>query len=330
MKAISFRTEISCNPSNSIGLNDRLITTGSCFADQLGGWLAQNKFNVLVNPFGTSYNPISIHRSLTDSLSSHLDETLFVHSQQDELWHHYDFHSRWASQEKESLGDQLSKLQNQVLQFFKTSSVLMITYGTSWVYELKDHHCIVSNCHKVPAKNFNKRLLSVEEITTSFSGLYKKLLEINSTIRIILTVSPVRHIKDTLVLNSVSKSILRMACHKLSTEFKNVEYFPSFEIMMDDLRDYRFYDRDKIHPNEEAVDYISMKFSDQYFSQETISFIKQWTVIRQALNHRSFFPQTNAHQKFLRDLLNKLKSIQDIVPVEEEINSVQSQIHPNA
>ncbi len=327
MKANTFRTEINCPSANPIGLKDRILTTGSCFADQFGRWLHNNKFDVLVNPYGTNYNPISIHKSLIDSVALELDEQLFIEHHR--LWHHFDYHSQWSSQQKEELKASLKNGQIQVNQYMNKMNVLIITYGTAWLFHHKEQNRIVSNCHKVPASEFDKRLLTVDEMIHSFNHLYGVIKSIRPDIRIILTVSPVRHIKDTLVLNSVSKATLRLACHTLSNQFEGVAYFPSYEIMMDDLRDYRFYDRDKIHPTDEALDYISHKFSDQYFKPEVKSFIEKWYTIRQAMEHRPYHPQSEAHQHFLKDLLHKLEELKEVVPVEGEIKNIQSQIHTN-
>jgi hypothetical protein len=323
MKSNSFRTEISCPATNPIALKDRILTTGSCFADQFGNWLMNNKFEVLVNPFGTNYNPLSIHKNLIDSTTLKIDDSLFI--EQQDIWHHFDYHSQWSSQKQEDLINSIHKQHLLVNEYLSNRDILIITYGTAWVYQHKERNSVVANCHKVPAQHFEKRLLSVEEMVQSFNELYSQIRKIKTNIRVILTVSPVRHLKDTLQLNSVSKACLRLVCHELANQHKQVDYFPSFEIMLDDLRDYRFYERDKIHPTEEAVEYICQKFSDQYFTLETINFIETWTSIRQAVAHRPYHPDSAAHQQFLKDLLVRLRSITN-VSVTEEINFVQSQI----
>jgi hypothetical protein len=328
MNAHSFRTEITCTPTQPIGLTDSILTIGSCFAELFGGWLMDHKFRVMANPFGTIYNPISIHKALTDSLLHHLDEQLFIDHRQ--LWHHLGYHSRWSSPDKDVVKSRIQNQQQEVKAFLEEMDVLIITYGTAWVYEYKQGQQIVANCHKLPSTLFTKRLLKVQEMEESFVKLMQLLTGINPKVRIILTVSPVRHVKDTLVLNSVSKAVLRLACHHLSETHPQADYFPSYEIMMDDLRDYRFYERDKIHPTEEALDYISYKFSDRYFTAETRSFINQWETIRQALAHRAYHPDTAAHHHFLNSLLHKLETIQGVVNVAEEIESVKSQLHRNA
>jgi GSCFA family len=327
MNINTFRTEITCPSADPIRLKDHILTTGSCFADQFGGWLKHNKFDVLVNPFGTNYNPISIHKTLTEAVSLELNDTLFI--EHHGIWHHFDYHSHWSSHQKKELTASIQKIQRKVNQYIKKMDVLIITYGTAWVHHHKHLHSIVSNCHKIPASEFEKKLLTVDEIAKSFDSLYSLIKRVRPDIRIIVTVSPVRHIKDTLLLNSVSKATLRLACHRLATNYQQVEYFPSYEIMMDDLRDYRFYDRDKIHPTEEALDYISHKFSDQYFNPEVKSFIGKWHSIRQAMEHRAYHPHSTAHQHFLKDLLTKLEALKEFVPVDEEIKTIQSQIHTN-
>lgn len=323
MKGNTFRTEINTSPSYPIALKDLILTTGSCFAQQFGDWLQGNKFDVSSNPFGTTYNPISIHNNLLDALTNNLSEFLFL--EQDEIWKHYDYHSQWWATEKENLIDLIQKQQAVVREHLTASKVVIITYGTAWVYAHKSESAIVSNCHKSSATLFEKRLLTVDEIIKSFNELYKELEKINPGVHFILTVSPVRHIKDTLPLNSVSKAALRLACDRIANKFNNVTYFPSYEIMMDDLRDYRFYERDMIHPTEEAFDYISQKFSDQYFTAEVVSFIEKWKNLRQALQHKPFHPYSSQHQLFLKDLLTKLNSIKE-VSVNTEIEWVQAQL----
>lgn len=328
MNSTSFRTEIKLNPGPPIGLKDAILTTGSCFADQFGQWLHDFKFPVLLNPFGTTYNPISIHQALLHANNSSVDDTLFTERQG--IWYHYDYHSQWSEKNRNTLLNKIHDCQQQVNTFLKTAQVIIITYGTAWVYQHVTTKLIVANCHKMPASHFKKRLLTAEEITHSFDALYSMLKKINPAMRILVTVSPVRHIKDTLALNGVSKAVLRMATHQLSEKYDAVEYFPSYEIMMDDLRDYRFYERDKIHPNEEALEYISHRFSDQYFTPETKQFIQRWDAIQQAMHHRAYHPESVAHQLFLTDLLSRLEDLRATVTVNEEIELIKKQLHPHA
>ena len=323
----SFRTEINCSAEQPISLDHKILTLGSCFADQFGTWLSNNKFSVLANPFGTTYNPVSIHNLVLDAIKESIDSNLFV--ERNGLWLHHSFHSRFIASSKQELIDIIQQTQKQVRSFLGELDILILTYGTAWVYELNTPKQLVSNCHKVPGTNFSERLLSVEEILTSFHNLNQKLKSDLPYLRIIVTVSPVRHIKDTLELNSVSKSTLRIACHELHQQ-NIVEYFPAYEIMMDDLRDYRFYERDMIHPSAQARDYINQKFSDRYLTHDTLKLINTLNEIQRALSHKPFQLASPAHQNFLKDTLRKLEAIQHQIPVTDEIEQVRAQLHHHA
>ncbi|NOS91126.1 MAG: GSCFA domain-containing protein, partial [Cyclobacteriaceae bacterium] len=208
--------------------------------------------------------------------------------------------------------------------YIKSCRVVILTYGTAFVYRRNDNHEIVANCHKMPSALFTKELLSAELILHSANETFDLLRKLNPEIRIITTVSPVRHTKDTLQLNSVSKSILRLCAHELQKS--GIDYFPAYEIMMDDLRDYRFYKSDRIHPTEEAESYIIDKFGDQYFDRATKNLLVEWNTIRQALQHKPFQPTSSAHQTFLQKTLERLESIRHTIQVEEEITAIKSQL----
>lgn len=319
----SFRTEINCSPALPINLDHKILTVGSCFADQFGQWLTNNKFQVLSNPFGTTYNPISIHQLLENSLNEFIDPAMFT--ERNGFWLHHAWHSQFVAASKEELITTLHQTQAKVNAFLHQADVLILTYGTAWVYELKAGNQLVANCHKVQADRFTKRLLSTSEIEASFHALNQKLNTIRPSLRVICTVSPVRHLKDTFELNQVSKSVLRLACHQLQQQ-NLAAYFPAYEIMMDDLRDYRFYERDKIHPSAEARDYINQKFSDRYFKPETINLIHTLNEIQKALAHKPFQVASSSHQIFLKETLRKLESIQHQVPVATEIAHVRAQL----
>lgn len=323
---MDFRTEVRLTESkNRIDFKDSMITIGSCFSDDIGMKLRDNKFEVNKNPFGTVYNPLSIHALLRSSLNDNVPrENGYL--KRDEAWFHYDFHSVWHGSTKEDLQTRLVEVLKSVKADLQSCKYLIITYGTSWVYEQKETKEVVANCHKISQNHFEKRLLTQKKIIESFEHLYSALKRLNKELKIILTVSPVRHIKDTLELNSVSKSVLRISCHTLTEAYPDVEYFPSYEIMMDDLRDYRFYKSDLIHPSEVAVDYIWEKFCQTYFDQATIEFIGEWSKIRSALAHKPFQPNSPAHQQFLRATLRQLNRLSATVDVREEIDYIQQQI----
>ncbi len=323
----NFRTVLSTTPAAfTIGLKDNCFTIGSCFADNLGVLLQQYKFNVLVNPFGTSYNPVSIHKALgyaIDHETPHAD----TFGELNGTYFNYDFHSSFAALNKPQLETNLAQAITRAHQFINSASVILITYGTSWVYEHNETKEIVSNCHKVPAAHFIKYLLTQKKIIESFEIFYQKITTHNPNTRIILTLSPVRHIKDTLELNAVSKSILRLSCHTLSEMYPNVEYFPAYEIVLDDLRDYRFYDRDLLHPSPEAVDYIWKQFSNRYFSEDTKQFTEKWRKIINAIEHRPYHPSSASHQNFLKGLLLQLEELKNAINVDKEISQVSRQIN---
>ncbi|MGE0590264.1 MAG: GSCFA domain-containing protein [Cyclobacteriaceae bacterium] len=321
-----FRTVLQL-PSlpDKIGIQDSILTIGSCFADNLGKKLRDNKFSVSVNPFGTSYNPVSIHKQLIYSITNGRPSA-DTYGELNDTHFNFDFHSSFSTLNRQSLEKNISNTIEKQYSFLKSAKVLMITYGTAWVYERNENSEIVSNCHKISGTAFRKSLLTQKRVLESFENLYKQLVEFNPDIRIILTLSPVRHIKDTLELNAVSKAVLRLTCHTLSELYKNVSYFPAFEIVMDDLRDYRFYDRDLLHPSQEAIDYIWKKFRESYLDQSTNSFIDQWEPIAKALQHKPFQPESIAHQKFLKQTLAQLENLKGVANVNREIQQIKEQL----
>lgn len=316
--------ESSCS-KHFVGLHHPVFTVGSCFADGMGKRLHQSKIKTLINPFGTVYNPVSIHKLLDFAIRQKpVSSQSFI--QHNDIFLNYDFHSEFSAIVENDLSQRLEQVIQLSHQFIGNTDVLIITYGTSWVYKRKDSGEIVSNCHKIPSHNFTKSLLTPEEIITSFETLYYDVKKLNPSVKIILTVSPVRHTRDTLALNSVSKSILRVACHALSNSFNDVDYFPAYEIMMDDLRDYRFYKADMIHPSDVAEEYIWQKFIDTYADDAFRKFLPQWNAVQAALSHKPFHPSSIAHQRFLKDILKKLEALQPTVNVDIEIKLINDQI----
>ena len=321
-----FRTELKVGPSPSqIHLKSGIFTQGSCFSDAIGHRLASHKLDACVNPFGVIYNPESIHKVLTYAVFNEaVPEHTYLRNQ--ELFLNYDFHSEFAALAKDALAARLLNTIGSTHYALTNSDWLLLTYGTAWVYVRSETGEIVANCHKLPSAMFTKSLLTEEAIVSSFNSFYNNLKRISPKIRIILTVSPVRHLKDTLELNSVSKAVLRVACHQIASQYEDTEYFPAYEMMVDDLRDYRFYKADMLHPSEEAEDYIWEKFMERYFSPELKDFIQQWKTILSAIRHKPFYPQTAGHQQFLRETLKKLEALMGRVQVDEEISLVKQQI----
>ena len=321
-----FRTELKVTPSPApIDLKSVFLTQGSCFADAIGSRLALHKIKACVNPFGVIYNPESIHKVLTYGVFNEpLPEHTYLRNH--ELHLNYDFHSEFAALNKEALAARLTNTIGLTHYALKDTDWLLLTYGTAWVYQRNETGEIVANCHKLPAATFTKSLLTTDAIVSSFSLFFRHLRRLNPNIRIMLTVSPVRHLKDTHELNSLSKAVLLVACHQIADQHENVEYFPAYEMMIDDLRDYRFYKADMLHPSIEAEEYIWDKFMERYFTPDLREFVQHWRSILSAIRHRPFYPQTAAHQQFLRETLRKLEELNGHVSVEEEISLVRQQI----
>lgn len=215
---------------------------------------------------------------------------------------------------------------DQVKNYLSSSDWLLITFGTAFVYRYKKLNSQVANCQKLPAANFDKELIGIDELEKQFEQLLTSVKEINRALKIIITVSPVRHLRDGLAENSLSKSTLRLLAHNISENHANVFYYPSYEIMLDDLRDYRYYKEDMIHPTAQATEYIWQHFAGSFFDNTTNDFINQWQKILQSLAHRPFNPATKEHQKFLRATLLKLEKLAATVDTKPEIKAVRSQI----
>lgn len=319
-----FRTEIQLAPGpQHINHSQPLLTVGSCFADVIGNRLVAHKFSAGVNPFGTVYNPVSIFKLVSQTASkAHFSKDGIVESQG--IYQHFDLHSKFGKATEEELLEEILQLEESAARALGKAQWLLITLGTAVVYERPEG--VVANCHKVPAAEFSKRMLSVKDVIKAYESIRSQLLQLNPDIRIIITVSPVRHIKDTMVVNSQSKSILRVAAAEMAASFAEVSYFPAYEIMMDDLRDYRFYEKDMLHPNETAHDYIWEKFSEVYFSMATRQLNEQWAKLQRNLRHRPFFPDSAEHRRFLRKTLADMEQLHPQLDLTQEIDTLKKQL----
>lgn len=289
------------------------LCLGSCFAEHMGNRLSEYQFPTLINPFGILYNPASIAQQLDRALEqqSYKAEELF---EAQGLWHHFLFHSRFSGRDKSQVLATMNEQLRLTNSFLAKTNQLIITLGTARVFIDKDKQEVVANCHKLPANHFERRLLSVEECTNVLATTFEKLRASNPTINIILTVSPIRHIRDGLQENQQSKSTLLLACAALKKQYDYIHYFPAWEIMMDDLRDYRFYESDMIHPNETAIDYIWDYFKNGFFAVETFSLMAKLDKIIQASQHRPFQVESEAHQAFLRKQLGEIEKMEEEFP----------------
>ncbi|TLV01084.1 GSCFA domain-containing protein [Dyadobacter luticola] len=327
MKDIKFITEVNVKVSEQkLDHRSRIMTMGSCFAEVLGSQLGQYKFNVLNNPFGTVFNPLTICKILDYALQDKSPDNDLYLQNADKIWLHHDFHSsQWAAS-KESLAAGLIEKLKGVKAYLKEANVLVITLGTAYAYRYKRANQIIGNCHKEPADRFVKELLHPEQISIALEPLIQKLLIHRRDLRIILTVSPVRHTKDTLTLNQVSKSTLRLTCHRLSEKYRHISYFPAYEIMLDELRDYRFYNEDLIHPNKIAEDYIFNKFAQSNIAAGSLEFMKQWDGIMHSMLHRPQHGETPGYHKMLQSVLDKLHSISGGIDVSRETTQIEERL----
>ena len=321
---LKLTTEVALTPSDwKIDHKTPILTVGSCFAEVLGGQLAENKLPVLNNPFGTMFNPYSMAKLLTMALENTRPSQELYTQNTDGIWRHYDFHSSFWGENREALAQNLEETLSRVREFLNSAEALVVTFGTAYVYRYRKNLSLVANCHKTPQSEFAKEMLGYEQLQNAWGDLIRAL---KTSRKIILTVSPVRHTRDTLPLNQVSKSVLRLLCHRLSEQYKNVSYFPSYEIMMDELRDYRFYKEDLIHPSELAQKIIFQKFSNAYFSNETKETMQEWQAVRKMLEHRPFQTNTPSYRKHLENALEKLGELAERFPVEDKIREVQEKL----
>ena len=311
---MDFRTIIPIKKSqNPIDYNSQLLLMGSCFAENMGEKLEYFKFQTTVNPFGIIFNPVSIEK-LVDRMVNQkpfTDQDVFLHN---DLWHCYEVHSGLSNPDKEDFLKSLNHTIDQSHQQITKVTHFQITYGTSWVYRHKTSNEIVANCHKVPQKEFEKELLSVEQIQSSIQNTIALVQKINPDCHFIFTISPVRHTKDGFVENQQSKAHLITALHASITQFPTSSYFPSYEIMIDELRDYRFYAEDMLHPNQVAIDYIWIRFSESYINESEYQIMKEVESIQKALLHKPFNPESESHHKFLIQLLSKIEKVKIRLP----------------
>jgi hypothetical protein len=300
-----FQTKVDIPSSDlKISYEDHIMTFGSCFAENIGNKLKNVYFDTEVNPFGVLYNPVSIQ----NSLELLLENKLFTEHDI------FKYHSLWQSFSHSGLFSDVSadkclaKINNRfekAVYFLKETDFLLITFGTAWVYEDRKSGRVVSNCHKLPAGEFVRRRLPVDEIIDDYTKLISEIQKRFPKLKIIFSVSPIRHWKDGAHENNVSKSTLLLAIDALQKHFDNVRYFPAYEIQMDELRDYRFYASDMLHPSEVAVDYIWSRFSETYFEENTIRIKKEFEQFITDLSHRPIHPDSDEFSKFQKYTLNK-------------------------
>ena len=308
---MKFRTEVQIPVSETaLEIDDRVFSIGSCFSSEMSDLLKTGQIQTLNNPFGTTFNPYSINQAvkkLHDSQFYTENDLIKFGEEIISLDHHSKFNSRFVHQTLDKINAEI-EVGNRFLQ---DANWVMITYGTSFIYEFLPKKKLVANCHKIPGKYFEKRLLTHLEITDSIYETVTVLKDIcKENVQVLFTVSPVRHTKDGMVENNLSKAKLIAAIHEILPQFENCHYLPVYEILMDDLRDYRFYKEDLIHPSRQAVQYIWEKFGSAYFSDETVDFVEENFKIAKALEHKSADEKSPKHQEFLSTIEKRIEAQQ--------------------
>ena len=312
---LTFRTEINPDPSQfRISHETKAIFTGSCFAENIGSFLKENLFPVRINPFGVVYNPVSV----LNTLGILLDEESFTENDLEfynNLWFSWDHHGSFSNPDKEECLKKINREIEHSSKHLKESRFLLVTFGTAWVYRLKASGKVVSNCHKVPDSEFDRILLNQEDIVFAWENFLDELFTINPDLNVIFTVSPVRHWKDGAHGNQLSKATLLLSVDNLCNKFpEKTEYFPAYELLLDDLRDYRFYADDLLHPASQALEYVQAKFSQTYFDGKTIELIKEIRKLIQAKNHRVYNENSEAFQNFKSAQRQSIKNLSAIYP----------------
>lgn len=317
LKKMEFRTVLNGFSSKfKIEGNDKLFFIGSCFTENIGNQLQRLKFESIINPFGIVYNPISISNSLETLLQNKLslESDLFEHQG---VWHSFDFHSRFSDVKKEKCLEKTNQSITNASLALKNTNVLFITFGSAHVYHLKNQKKTVANCHKLPANHFDKTYIDFNQTFSIYKSLFTKLKEQNPNLKIITTLSPVRYLSDGFAENQKSKAILTLLCHALKDNFEFVDYYPAYEMMMDDLRDYRFYADDMIHPNHMAINYIFNHFSAVYFEKETLCMIQEIEKIKKAMEHKVFLKESEVHKTQGQKMIQQIDALQKKYPFQD-------------
>ncbi|MCM4159555.1 GSCFA domain-containing protein [Antarcticibacterium flavum] len=311
---MEFRTHFKIGPEEpKIDYSSSIFLIGSCFVDNIGRKLEQAKLKSLRNPFGIFYHPAAIENFLSRvvSLKPYTKEEVFHHN---ERWHCFEAHSVLSNPNREKLLEDLNENLRVTRRFLENATHVIITLGTAFGYRARETGNFVANCHKVPQVQFEKELMPVGEVQERLHNCLGLLKTVNPSTAILFTISPVRHIKDGVIENQRSKSHLLAATGNIVNDKKDTSYFPSYEIMMDDLRDYRFYEKDMLHPNAIAIDYIWNKFIEVWLSKDAVEVMKEITSLQQGLDHRPFNPESTAHKKFKEQLNERIEILKKSFP----------------
>lgn len=310
--SMEFKTTIPpFKGSCEINHQQKILMVGSCFSQEIGKKLDESGFDVLVNPFGVLFNSYSLVNCLNYVVRNKkfTSADFFEHNG---LWHSYMLHSSYSSAHLDEAIENINKSIATAHRFLFNTEVLIVTLGSAWVYERKDTQQAVANCHKMPQNQFTKRKMGVNEIISDFTVLMEHLRVAFENLKVIFTISPIKHLKDGFVENNWSKSTLNIAVHELTRRFDFCDYYPAYEIMNDDLRDYRFYKNDMVHPNELATQYIFEHFGNAYFAKETQKIARDFSQLTQSAKHKVFNTASAEYNKYVDDFKARAHSLIDI------------------
>lgn len=329
----NFQTNVRWDGSlPSIEPADNMVWLGSCFANNIGCRLLKLHFSCQVNPTGILYNPLVIGHHLQMALAGGtvVDSHLIEH---EDLWHSLLHHSNFSEMQRETLIQNVSSSFARLESALKRARLLVVTFGTAHAYRHQQTGMLVANCHKLPASQFVKELTPIEHITTMWGDIIRLLLSVNDSLQIILTVSPVRYVRDGLISSNRSKAVLITAVHQLADEWEQCSYFPAYELVIDQLRDYRFYSSDMVHPNEQALSFVTDFFVEHAFSDQGRMFFQDMLSLSRDLEHKPLHSQTPSHQKFLRRLLEQIRQLEQRyahIDLLEEESKVRQQLFTSA
>jgi hypothetical protein len=311
---MKFKLTLDAKPSkHNIDYADKLMLIGSCFTENIGAKFKSHLFSVVENPYGILFNPVSVCTALNEIIEAktYSVEDLFQHN---ELWHSWYHHSRFSAVHQQEALDKINGSISAAHLFLKTANRLVITLGSAWLYHLNKEAPlgagqVVANNHKAPADWFFKSLMQPTVLIENLNGLVERLHFFNPNLQITFTISPVRHLREGLIENNRSKAVLIHAVHELVSTCEKVDYFPAYEYVIDDLRDYRFYAEDLVHPNFAASGYVWDKLIETYMNAETQVIMKQVAELQLAMNHKPFFIGSAEHQKFLQSCIRKTEAL---------------------
>jgi len=322
------------SPEKQINYRDKILLIGSCFTEHIGNSLSELKFSTLQNPNGILFDPRSVCNSLISYIENkqYKKEDLFYLN---EIWNSWEHHSRFSNINADDALKNINESQQQAYIFLKEADWLIITLGSSFSYRLTNEAILgglqnnngVANCHRAPSQWFNKHLLTIDETVSLLDTTYQRLKQFNPKLKIIFTISPVRHIRDGVIENNRSKARLIEAVHHMINKFPWLYYFPAYELVIDVLRDYRFYDIDMVHPNYPATEFVMEKFKEGFIDEQSQQLMEEIKKIVIARKHKAFQPETNAHKAFLKTHLEKAKELESkfsFLDLSEEINYFKS------